>query len=102
MFPRAIRKDPALQATYQELMTTMQRHGLVQPNVRPMTARNLLCFLHRMCGTDLGRERPPWTLARALQRARPGPSGDPERPLPAAGTELSHHPGGPLPRPLDQ
>ena len=47
----------------------MHTHGLVGCYIRPLTMRNLMGFLHRLCGTDL-MAAAPWTLSSLLERYR--------------------------------
>ena len=54
-------------AAYLELYDSLGRVGLVRPDYRPLSARNLLGFLFRLCRTEI-RSQAPWTLPTLLAR----------------------------------
>ena len=52
---------------YSHLLNTVMHLGLMQSNARPLTIRNFLGFIHRVCGEELMSES-PWTKEKLLHR----------------------------------
>lgn len=69
LLPRRARAHPEVAAAYTELFLRLGMENLVRPTYRPLSARNLLGFLYRLCGDRLKTDR-PWTMAALLERYR--------------------------------
>lgn len=69
VLPKQIRRNELVAKAYTDLLVTLQGEGLVRSNLCALSARNLLCFVYRLCRETLGTMA-PWTLERLLERYR--------------------------------
>ena len=63
--PRAVGAQPDTAAAYLALLQRLREQGCVACGARPLSIRNLLAFLFRLCGPQ---PLAPWTLDELLRR----------------------------------
>lgn len=67
LLPRGARASAEVADAYTELFLSLGEANLVRPTYRPLSARNLLGFLYRLCGDRLRSDR-PWSMRTLLDR----------------------------------
>lgn len=68
LLPCQVRRGhPDVVNAYTDCYHSLQMEGLIPPTYRPLSARNLMGFLYRLCGNQL-RNQSPWTLTALLDR----------------------------------
>jgi hypothetical protein len=68
--PGLVFRNPDIAIQYQNLLNLLLSDGVVRPNTRPLTIRNLLGFVRKMCGptTNPLTARISWSVTQAVER----------------------------------